>query len=151
VILIFLERRILSESKLLVAVSSPWASEKLAKPIVDLASRLGAEVIVVHVAQQQDEDEKESDVAQRGQQTLSTLTDALKIAGITAEGLMLYADDTAKAILNTAHAQHCTLILLGLTRKSVLKRLFGGDIPANLMKQADLPVLLCPASWSGTM
>lgn len=141
----------MSESKLLVAVSSPWASEKLAAPITDLATRLGASVLVAHVTQQQDEDEKESDAAQRGQQTLSLLTDALGNAGVEAEGIMLYADDIPKAILNTAHARHCTIVVLGLTQKGALQRLFGGDVPSNFIRQADLPVLLCPAAWSGTV
>ena len=141
----------MAQSKLLVAVSSPWASEKLTAPMVDLAGRLGAEVIVAHVAQQQDEDEKASDAEQRGQQTLNTLTDALKSAGIAAEGLMLYADDTAKAILNTAHARNCTLVVLGFSQKGTLQRLLGGDVPANFIKQADLPVLLCPAAWDGVI
>src|SRR4051812_10006434 len=37
-------------SKILVAVSSPWAAEKVAESVADLARRLGAEVLVVHVS-----------------------------------------------------------------------------------------------------
>lgn len=136
---------------MLVAVSSPWASEKLAVPIADLARRLDAQAVVVHVAQLQDEDEHESDATQRGEQTLNVLTDGLKAEGIEAESLMLYSDDTSKALLNTARAKQCTLIVLGLSGRGVLKRLISGDVPGNLMRQTDLPVLLCPANWSGTI
>lgn len=136
---------------MLVAVSSPWASEKMIAPIADLARRLDAETVVAHVAQLQDEDEHESDATQRGEQTLKTLTDGLRASGITVEGLMLFSDDTAKAILNTARARQCTLIVLGLTGKGVLKRLIAGDVPGNLIRQTDLPVLLCPANWSGNV
>lgn len=136
---------------MLVAVSSPWASEKLTAPIADLARRLDAQVIIAHVAQLQEEDEHESDAAQRGEQTLKMLTDALTAAGIDADGLMLFSDDTVKAILNTAHARQCTLIVLGLTGRSVFKRLISGDVPTNLMRQTSLPVLLCPSSWTGTI
>lgn len=139
----------LNKSKLLVAVSSPWASEKLVGPIADTARRLGSAVVVAHVATLQDEDEHESDATNRGEQTLKLLTDGLRDTGIDAEGIMLFSDDTAKAILNTAHARECTLIVLGLTGKGVLKRLIAGDVPGNLIRQTDLPVLLCPANWSG--
>lgn len=139
----------MSASRLLIAVSSPWASEKLASPIADLARRLDAEVVVAHVAQLHEEDEHESDATQRGEQTLQLLTDELREAGIEAEGVMLFSDDTAKAILNTAAARQCTLIVLGLTGKGVLKRLIAGDVPANLIRQTTLPVMLCPANWAG--
>ena len=134
---------------MLVAVSSPWASEKLAGPIADLARRLDASAVVAHVAQLQEEDEHESDATQRGEQTLKTLTDGLREDGIDAEGVMLFSDDTAKAILNTARARQCTMIVLGLTGRGVLKRLIAGDVPGNLIRQTDLPVLLCPANWAG--
>ena len=135
---------------MLVAVSSPWASEKLAQPIADLANRLSAEVLVSHVTTLHDEDEHESDATQRGEQTLKLLVDELRSAGVPTEGVMLFSDDTAKAILNTAKARGCTMIVLGLTGKGVLKRLIAGDVPANIIRQADMPVLLCPANWSGT-
>jgi nucleotide-binding universal stress UspA family protein len=138
-----------SQSKLLVAVSSPWASEKLTEPIADLARRLDAQAIVAHVAQMQDEDEHESDARQRGEQTLNVMTASLREAGIETEGVMLFANDVSKAILNTARARNCTLIVLGLSGKGVLKRLIAGDVPGNLIRQADMPVLLCPANWSG--
>lgn len=134
---------------MLIAVSSPWASQKLAAPIADLARRLGSEVVVAHVAQLHDEDEHETDAQQRGQQTLELMTDQLIEAGLRAESLMLFSDDVSKAILNTAKARNCTLIVLGLTGKGVLKRLIAGDVPANIIRQADLPVLLCPANWMG--
>ena len=134
---------------MLVAVSSPWASEKLAGPIADLARRLEATAVVAHVAQLQDQDEHESDATQRGEQTLKALTEGLREAGIEAEGVMLFSDDTAKAILNTARARQCTMIVLGLTGRGVLRRLIAGDVPGNLIRQTDLPVLLCPANWTG--
>ncbi len=139
----------MSTSRLLVAVSSPWASQKLTAPIADLAQRLEAEVLVAHVAQLQDEDEHESDAKQRGEQTLQLMIESLREADVEAEGLMLFTDDVSKALLNTAKARHCTMIVLGLTGKGVLKRLIAGDVPANIIRQADLPILLCPANWAG--
>ena len=136
---------------MLIAVSSPWASEKLAEPIADMARRLDATAVVAHVAQQQDEDEHETDATQRGEETLNLLTKTLAAAGVNVESVMLFSDDVAKAILNTAHAKQCTFIVLGLTGKGVLKRLIAGDVPANIVRQADMPVLLCPANWNGSL
>ncbi len=136
---------------MLIAVSSPWASEKLAEPIADMARRLDATAVVAHVAQLQDEDEHETDATRRGEETLKLLTETLKNAGVETEGVMLFSDDVAKAILNTAHAKQCTMIVLGLTGKGVLKRLIAGDVPTNIIRQADLPVLLCPANWNGSI
>ena len=140
-----------SQSKILVAVSSPWASEKLLEPIIDLARRLDADVVIAHVAQLQEEDDEESDATRRGEQTLKLLTEGLRSEGVAAEGIMLFSDDVSKAILNTARARDCSLIVLGLTGKGVLKRLIVGDVPANLIRQTDRPVLLCPANWAGTI
>jgi nucleotide-binding universal stress UspA family protein len=138
-------------SQLLVAVSSPWASDKLAEPIADLARRLDASVFVAHVATLQETDEHESDATQRGEQTLQLFTDRLKASGVEAEGIMLFSDDTAKAILNTARARNCSLIVLGLTGKGVLKRLIAGDVPTNIIRSSEIPVLLCPANWDGSI
>src|SRR4051812_25179014 len=37
-------------SKILIAVSSPWASERVVEPLADMAKRLGAEILAVHVS-----------------------------------------------------------------------------------------------------
>lgn len=138
-------------SRLLVAVSSPWASDKLAEPIADLARRLEASVYVAHVATLQETDEHESDATQRGEQTLQLLTEKMKSSGVEAEGIMLFSDDIAKAILNTARARNCSMIVLGLTGKGVLKRLIAGDVPTNIIRSSEIPVLLCPANWDGSI
>jgi nucleotide-binding universal stress UspA family protein len=132
----------LSRSKLLIAVSSPWASEKLTSPIADMARRLDAEAVVAHVAQLNDEDESEADAKQRGEQTLKLLTEGMRNAGVRCEGVMLFSDDVPKA-------RGCTMIVLGLTGKGVFKRLIAGDVPGNIIRAADMPVLLCPANWVG--
>lgn len=145
----------LAGSRLLVAVSSPWASERFAAPILDLAQRLGSEVIVAHVAEVQNEDEHESDAKQRGEETLKLLTERLTEAGIHSESLMLFSDDVPKAILNTAKAQDCTMIVLGLSGdgfiRGIFKRLFASDVATNILKSAEIPVLLCPNQWKGTV
>ncbi|WP_428390028.1 universal stress protein [Mucisphaera sp.] len=139
----------MAESRILIAVSSPWASEKLVRPVGDLAKRLGASVVVAHVAMLRDDEETEAEANHRGEQTLAVLTEGLKQAEVEAEGVMLFSDHVAKAILNTATKYSCTLIVLGLTGRGVLKRLISGDVPSNILRQAEIPVLMCPANWEG--
>ena len=141
----------MSHSRILVAVSSPWASEKQAEVVADLASRLDAEAVVVHVAQVRDEDDDESDSRQRGEQTLNLLTEALKQAGVQADGLMLFSADAAKAILSTANARRCTLIVIGASQKGKVKRMFGGDLPHTIAQHTKIPVMILPVDWSGTV
>ena len=138
-------------SRILVAVSTPWASEKLFVTVRDLADRLHASVVVAHVARPTEEDESTSDTRQRGEQTLQSLTSRLAEANVPAEGLMLYGDDVAKAVLNAAEDQHVTLVVLGLSGKGKIARWLAGDIPQQVVRQAKVPVLLYPPDWSGTI
>lgn len=139
------------ESRILIAVSSPWASEKLIRPMADFAKRLNAGVVVSHVAMLMDDEETEEQASERGEQTLATLTEGLTEHGVEAEGIMLYSDHIAKAILNTASKYQCSMIVLGLTGRGVLKRMISGDVPSNIIRSATVPVLLCPATWEGLL
>ena len=140
---------------MLVAVSSPWASGRFVTPIVDLAQRLQSDVIVSHVTEVKEEDENDSDAKERAEQTLKLLTERLRDAGVAADGIMLFSDDVAKAILNTAKARNCTMIVLGFSGegflKGIFKRLLASDVVSSILKQSELPVLLCPTNWQGTL
>ena len=142
-------------SRLLIAVESPWEAERFVAPIVDLATRLSSEVLVAHVAEVQQEDNHESDAKKRGEETLKLLTDRLREIGLKAEGLMLFADDVAKAILNTAKARDCTLIVIGYDAegmiKGLMRRLFANDVTSAIIRNAEVPVMLCPVKWVGTV
>lgn len=138
-------------SRILVAVSTPWASEKLFLTLRNLADRLHAAVIVAHVARPTEEDESTDDTRQRADQTLKTLTSRLVEANVPAEALLLYGDDVAKAILNAAEDQRATLVILGLSGKGKIARWLAGDIPQQVIRQAKVPVLLFPPDWSGTI
>lgn len=144
----------MSQTKLLIAVSSPWASQKLSNPIADLARRLEAEAVIAHVAKQRDEDESESDAHKRGEETLQVFLDAMKDAGVKADSVMLFSDDIPKAILKTAQSHDCTMVVIGLPPakdRSFIHKLLGKEIAQELVRQADLPVILFPASWHGAI
>jgi nucleotide-binding universal stress UspA family protein len=136
-------------TRILVAVSTPWASEKLFTTVRDLADRLHATVIVAHVAKASEHDESDEEARLRAQQTLTSLTAKLAESNVPAEGLLLYGSDIARAILNATEAQHATLIVLGQTAKGRFARLLAGDVPSQVVRSAAVPVLLCPPEWSG--
>lgn len=141
----------MSRSCILVAVSSPWASDRLHETVRDLAIRLSGSVVVAHVAQPSESDESESDTRQRGEQTLKTLADKLRDNGINVESELLFGDDIAKAVVKAAEAHRATLIVLGASGKGRVARLLAGDVPQQVIRLADRPVLVFPADWSGTV
>src|SRR6476646_10319135 len=107
-------------SRILVAVSSPWAAEKSVDPVTDLAKRLSAEVLVIHVSR-----------PSGGQ-----------MRGVTVQTLLMFSEDIARAILNVAVEREVTLIALGLTGKNIFARLLAGNVPVELIKNTKIPVLL---------
>jgi nucleotide-binding universal stress UspA family protein len=108
-------------------------------------------VVVAHVAQPNDEDESEQDTRLRGEQTLHTLADRLSEAGVTVESELLFGDDIARAVLNAAAAHNVTLIVIGATGKGRVARLLAGDVPQQIVRHADRPVMLLPPDWSGNI
>jgi len=138
-------------SRIMVAVSTPWASEKLFDTLRDLAERLDAVVVVAHVTQVSEEDASEAEARARGGRTLAALTGKLKDAGVATEGVLLFADDVARAILNAAEAQKATLLVLGATGKGRMARLLAGDVPTRVARAATLPVMVFPPDWSGVI
>ena len=141
----------MSRSRILVAVRSLKTAEKLSSAVSDFAERLDARVLVIHVAHLHEDDNTETDAKQRGDQTLRFVADRLENAGVEVDAMMLFSDDVAKAILKTAAAHDCTMIILGLTGKGVLKRLIEGNVPGNILKSSPIPVLICPETWEGTL
>ena len=141
----------MAASRIMVAVSSPWASEKLFATVHDLADRLAGSVVVTHVVRATEEDDSTDQARQRGEQTLAGLADRLQEAKVQAEGVLLFGDDVARAILNAARAHNITLIVLGLSGKGRVARLLEGDVPQQVMRQADVPVLMFPPDWSGAI
>jgi nucleotide-binding universal stress UspA family protein len=134
-------------SRILVAVSSPWAAEKNADTIGDLAKRLGAEVLVVHVSRPsggQLRDQEQAD----GESAIRLLRDKLQQKSIAVQDLLMFSDDIARAIINTAVEREVSLIVLGLTGKNVFARLLAGNVPVELIKNTRVPVLILPPDWN---
>lgn len=137
-------------SRILIAVSSPWAAQKAVEPVGDLAKRLGAEVLVVHVSRPTGGQMREQEQAD-GESSINMLRQSLADKGLVVETLLMFSDDIARAILNVAAEREVTLIVLGMTGKNIFARLLAGNVPVELIKNTKIPVLLLPPDWNGTI
>jgi nucleotide-binding universal stress UspA family protein len=76
------------------------------------------------------------------------LANRLSGRGVVAQTLLMFSDDIARAILNTANERQISLIVLGLTGKNVFARLLAGNVPVELIKNTRIPVMLLPPDWN---
>ena len=137
-------------SRILIAVSSPWAAEKVVDSLADLAKRIGAEVLVVHVSRPSGGQMREQEQAD-GEAAITLLRERLQERQIVVQTLLMFSDDIARAVLNTAAEREVTLIVLGLTGKNVFARLLAGNVPVELIKNTKVPVLLLPPDFTGSI
>lgn len=134
-------------SRILIAVSSPWAAQKVAEPLSDVARRLSAEVLVVHVSRPSGGQMREQEQAE-GEEAIRLLRQYLQERDIPVQDLLMFSDDIARALLNIAVEREVSLIVLGLTGKNVFARLLAGNVPVELIKNTKVPVLILPPDWS---
>jgi nucleotide-binding universal stress UspA family protein len=134
-------------SRILVAVSSPWAAQKVAESVADVARRLSAEVLVVHVSRPSGGQMREQEQAD-GEAAIRLLRGYLQERGIPVQDLLMFSDDIARAVLNIATERDVTMIVLGLTGKNVFARLLAGNVPVELIKNTKVPVLILPPDWN---
>jgi len=128
-------------------VSSPWAAQKIVDSITDLAKRLTAEVLVVHVSRPsggQMRDQEQAD----GEAAISFLRGHLEKNGVAVQTLLMFSDDIARAVLNTATEHEVSMIVLGMTGKNVFARLLAGNVPVEMIKNTKIPILLLPPDWN---
>ena len=137
-------------SRILVAVSSPYAAQKVVDAVGDLAKRLAAEVLVVHVSRPSGGQMREQE-QQDGESSIAMLRQSLTDKGIVVQTLLMFSEDIARAILNVADEREVTVIVLGLTGKNVFARLLAGNVPVELIKNTKIPVLILPPDWNQTI
>src|SRR5438445_2400671 len=87
-------------SRILVAVSSPWAAQKALDPMSDLAKRLAAEILVVHVSRPSAGQMREQEQAD-GESAMNILREKLQERGITVQTLLRLSEDVDRTVRNT--------------------------------------------------
>jgi nucleotide-binding universal stress UspA family protein len=79
-----------------------------------------------------------------GEAAIRALSDRIASRGVAVQTLLLFSDDIARAVLNTANERAVSMIVLGLTGRNVFSRLLAGNVPVELIKNTKVPVLLLP-------
>ena len=138
-------------SRILVAVSTARASQRMVDTVADLAARLGAEVLVVNVRKPGGASQRTPDETADGNEAINTLGEQIRRRGARVQTLLMFSDDVARAILSTAEEQGATLILLGLTGKGIVQRFFEGNVPLELIRETQIPVMLLPPNFDGVI
>jgi nucleotide-binding universal stress UspA family protein len=137
-------------SRILVAISSTFAAEKVAEPVAEMARKMNAEVLVVHVSRPSSGQMRQQEQAD-GEAAVSLLRTKLQQKDVQVQTLLMFSDEIARAILNTATERGVTMIVLGLTGKNVFARLLAGNVPVELIRNTQIPVLLLPPDWNGVL
>jgi nucleotide-binding universal stress UspA family protein len=137
-------------SRILVAVSSTFAAEKVAEPVAELARKMNAEVLAVHVSRPSSGQMRQQEQAD-GEAAVSLLRTKLQQKDVPVQTLLMFSDEIARAILNVATERGVTMIVLGLTGKNVFARLLAGNVPVELIRNTQIPVLLLPPDWNGAL
>ena len=86
-----------------------------------------------------------------GEAAISFLRGKLQERDVAVQTLLMFSDDIARAILNTAAEREVSLIVLGLTGKNIFARLLAGNVPVELIKNTKIPVMLLPPDWNGAL
>ncbi|HQY88761.1 MAG TPA: universal stress protein [Tepidisphaeraceae bacterium] len=133
-------------SRILVAVSSQWAANRLIEPVANLAKTMNASVVVTHVSRPSGGQQREQEQAE-GELAVKSLAERLDGRGIKTETVILFADDIPRAILDIADERQVSLIMLGLTGRGIFSRLIAGNVPVELIRETKVPVLLVPPDW----
>lgn len=134
-------------SRILFAVSGLVAAKRSIEFIVDLAKRLSAEVLVVHVSRPASGQIREAEQA-RGDEAINLLKTELEKRRIVVQTLLMFSDDIALALASIAAERQATLIVMGLSGKNLVAKFLAGDVPVELLKHTPVPVLLTPNKWT---
>jgi nucleotide-binding universal stress UspA family protein len=132
--------------KILVPVDGSEASDRAVHVAADLASRYGAEVIVLHVCGH--EYVYGIDVLPERLEDANALVDrhvrGLKDAGLSARGEVVSAPygRTARAILVAVDDENVDLIVMGTRGLTVWSRLLLGSVAHKVLHSARVPVLV---------
>jgi nucleotide-binding universal stress UspA family protein len=73
---------------------------------------------------------------------LAHIQDAAHAAGVTFEGISVFDNSAAQAIIKTAKRKQCDLIFIGSHGRGGISKLFLGSVAAKVISACTIPVLV---------
>ncbi len=131
-------------SKILLGISDRWVPDSRVDAIADFSQRLQRSLLLVHVVYGMAGSGADPIP---GERVIEQVASRLRLKGAKAETLILFSDDLGDAILRTAEDHHASMIILGLSDKGVLTRLIEGNVAQQIIRTANIPLLLLPHDW----
>ena len=131
-------------SRILVPIDFSAHSDRALEWAIELASRYGASLHLVHAMHLPDEvrmtGEWWATLRARAVERLDACLDLADAAGVTSEAHLL-DEPPAEAILKFAESSHADLIVMGSHGRGALGHLVLGSIASKILRLASAPVL----------
>ena len=121
--------------KILVSVAGPKPAKDNVWYVMNLAKKLGAEVVALHISQKED--------TSRGEETLKIFTDAGKDAKINVIKI-LKRGDIVSNIIATVEKESVKLIIMGATPGKAVTEW----VSTGVMEKAQVPMLVIPYEFN---
>jgi nucleotide-binding universal stress UspA family protein len=138
---------------ILIATDGSDLSARAIEHGISLATGLAAKVTAVNVSEpfhwfdpnmvEEAESAYAAGTNQIAAKALAAVTDAAKAAGVACETLHVERDQPYKAIIETAKARNCDLIVMASHGRKGLSALVLGSETVKVLTHSDIPVLVC--------
>ncbi|NML45213.1 universal stress protein [Ramlibacter sp. G-1-2-2] len=142
--------------RILVPTDGSALSKKAIQSAVELASRVGAEVVALHVVPRYpvsyfegamtvtnaEVKRIEKEWAERGQAVAEAVSKAAEKAGVRAKAVTVKSDLVAESILAAARKHKCDLVVMASHGRKGIKRLLLGSETQHVLTHGTVPVLV---------
>ena len=118
--------------KVLAAIAGPISAKEKADYIINIAKRLRADLIVLHVVKRENQ-------AKKGEDALKYFSEAGKKAKVKVKKILKKAE-IVSAIIETAEAEKADLIIMGADRGKVVAEWLSEDV----MRKTKIPAVVIP-------
>ncbi|TWT79966.1 Universal stress protein family protein [Planctomycetes bacterium CA13] len=118
--------------RILIPTAGEEAACEIAEYTMEVAKRMGADVIVLHILRDGETDED-------GIQSCLVFTNAANKLGVSVSS-RIGGGEVVKAILRVAQEDNADIILMGASRGSLVENWLSADV----MGQGNVPVLVIP-------
>jgi len=133
--------------RVLVPIANPDDAAATTAALAPYLDATDSVVIAVHIVEKAGGAPDKAPVEQRepvAQNTVTTVTSGLTDTGTIIETQRLYRTDTAATLIEAAHDNSASAIVVTPRGASQWKKLLAGDVTHNLFNSSDVPILISP-------